>query len=125
MNSNYTYHGFSLVDLSEKKNLETTKQVISLRTQILNFEILDPKVVNLDKYEFGESYKGQHNVWEFNFEVEYLDVYFLGADRYGALKQDFKIVPVITNLSETVKFPCPIFYVDGIYKNIYFRSTDK
>jgi hypothetical protein len=47
---------------------------------------------------FGTDFKGTHKVWDFEFEVE---TAVAGTDLM-TLKDDFDLVPVIANLTETI-----------------------
>ena len=47
---------------------------------------------------FGTDFKGTHKVWDFEFEVE---TAVAGAN-LKTLKEDFDLVPVIDNLTETI-----------------------
>lgn len=129
----YTYVGFSLIDITpskantgkhrdQQRNWETISQLLSLRTQLLRFEPMGSIITDVSNYQFGINYEGHHKIWMFKFAVEYADVYAKDNDRYGALKEDFAITPVILGLDETAKCPVPLFYPSGPYKNIYFKS---
>ena len=78
--------------------------------------------VRFDASEFGVNYTGLHKIWSFDFAVEREDVYAFNHDRYGILKDDFKLAPIILGLDETAKPPLPLFYASGADKNIYFKT---
>ena len=59
---------------------------------------------------FGTDFKGKHKVWEFEFDVE---TAVAGVDLI-TLKEDFDLVPVIANLTETINTD-----------NKAFRTKDK
>lgn len=136
-NQIHLYQGFTLVDITptgkvlystndehernQQRNWETIQQIISLRTQpaIINTSNF---IADVKNYQFGINYTGNHAIWQFTFSVEYKDVYAEGPDVFGLLRYDFKVTPVIVNLSETAKFPHPIFYPDGPTNNIYFKT---
>lgn len=109
------------IDRNQQRNWETVQQVLSLRTQP-NILHTDSFLDDLKKYQFGINYQGQHRIWTFTFGVEYKDIYTLGADVFGHLRSDFKLTPIITELTETAKFPQPIFYTSGPDNNIYFKT---
>jgi hypothetical protein len=71
---------------------------------------------------FGINYTGLHKTWSFKFVVDYAEIYREGADLYGLLKSDFKLTPIILNLTETAKPEKPIFYTSGPWKNVYFNQ---
>lgn len=129
----YTYYGFTLVDITsstvhtekqrnQQRNWETISQLLSLRTQLIKFEQMGSIIADVSNYHFGINYTGHQKIWLFKFVVEYEDVYSTTNDRYGALKEDFAITPIILGLDETAKCPLPLFYPSGQYKNIYFKS---
>lgn len=128
--------GFTLIDITQtgtlasessksrnqQRNWETISQILGLRTQLLDLKYVGMESVDLSQHSFGIDYHGIHNVWSFEFAVEYDDVYSLNSDRYGALKNDFKIAPIILGLDETVNATIPLFAVSGPNKNIYFKT---
>ena len=130
----YRYYAYTLVDITntnvvnneqqkqrnQQRNWETIYQILSLRTQLIAFEYAGIAYDDVSKYSFGTNYTGQHKIWQFNFSVEHEDVYGIGNDRYGVLKDDFKIAPIILGLDETAKPTMPLFYASGPEKNIYF-----
>lgn len=136
MTNQYFYQGFTLIDITptgvtsysvdkekernQQRNWETIQQIISLRTQ--------PAVVSTDNfiadvkdYHFGIHYTGKHKIWKFTFAVEYADIYQEGNDKFGLVKYDFKITPIILGLTETAKPELPLFYPKGPMNNIYFK----
>ena len=131
------FQGYTLVDITptgqivyeqdkelernQQRNWETIQQILSLRTQP-NIIHTTSLVDELTNFQFGINYQGQHRVWMFTFGVEYKDIYTLGSDVFGHLRSDFKMIPVITGLAETAKFPQPIFYTSGPDNNIYFKT---
>jgi hypothetical protein len=135
----YTYYGFSLIDITptgvtsfsqekerernQQRNWETVNQILSLRTQLLDLQYMGNLVADVSNYSFGINYTGQHKIWQFKFKVEYEDVYASTNDRYGGLKQDLKIIPIILNLDETAKPDIALFYTSGPFKNMYFKSV--
>jgi len=136
-NQLYHYQGYTLVDITptrqitysaekelernQQRNWETIQQIISLRTQPTIISTTNT-IADISNYQFGINYTGQHKIWTFTFGVDYKDVYTEGPDVLGLLKYDFKITPVIINLTETAKFKNPIFYPSGPWNNIYFKT---
>jgi hypothetical protein len=133
----YTFFsGYTLVDITEtgitrdrnnqelernqQRNWETVLQCIGLRAQPMHM-VTKYETTDLDYYEFGEMYKGQHRVWSFAFTVEHENVFKKNQDQLYYLDQSFDQVPVITGLNETARFILPIFYTAGAIKNIYFK----
>lgn len=107
---------------NQQRNWETILQTISLGAQPV--EITEPRVNswNLDEFDFGEFYEGEHKVWYWDFAVEHADVFKVGDNPVGKLEEYFSQVPIICGLEETARFMLPIFYPYGAIKNIYFAA---
>lgn len=133
----YKYQGHTLVDITntgvtkysvekerqrnQQRNWETVVQILGLRTQIMRMELTDILHVNINTYNFGRIYSGNHKIWVFEFDVEYQDIYRVGNDDFKILIDDFTQIPIITKLDETVSLTLPIFYSETDNKNIYFN----
>jgi len=112
--------GTQELERNQQRNWETVIQCIGLRAQPMGL-IQQVSDQNLENYEFGEMYTGNHRVWSFAFTVEHESVFqYLDKPLYY-LDESFDKVPVITYLSETAKFMLPIFWTSGAIKNIYFK----
>ena len=138
MEALYQYRAYTLIDITETKvltqtveqqkqrnqqrNWETINQLLSLRAQLLEFNYLSMVSADVAEYAFGVNYVGTHNIWSFDFAIEHEDVYVLNHDKFGILKDDFKIAPIILGLDETATPPLPLFYASGADKNIYFKT---
>jgi hypothetical protein len=138
MEALYQYRAYTLIDITETKvltqsveqqkqrnqqrNWETINQLLSLRAQLLEFNYLSMVSADIAEYSFGVNYVGTHNIWSFDFAVDRDDIYAFNHDKYGALKDDFKIAPIILGLDETATPSLPLFYVGGPDKNIYFKT---
>ena len=133
----YLYQGFTLIDITptgvinyspqnefkrnQQRNWETVQQILSLRTQPTILET-DNVTADLKDYAFGINYTGQHRIWTFKFGVDYADIYQEGPDKFGLIKSDFKITPIILGLDETAQPEVAIFISKGPWNNIYFKS---
>jgi len=73
---------------------------------------------SIDNLGFGKTYKGKHNVWEFNFEIEY------GYLDETMLVNDLDLIPVINELDETVKLNPSCFMTNNGERNIIFKYVD-
>ena len=138
MEALYQYRAYTLIDITETKvltqsveqlkqrnqqrNWETIHQLLSLRAQLIEFNYLSMVSADVAEYAFGVNYVGTHNIWAFDFAIEHEDVYALNHDKFGVLKDDFKIAPIILGLDETATPPLPLFYASGADKNIYFKT---
>lgn len=133
----YLYQGFTLVDITptgvinyspqnefkrnQQRNWETVQQILSLRTQPTVIET-DNFVDDVVNYNFGINYHGRHRIWSFKLGVDYADIYQEGPDKFGLIKADFKITPIILGLEETARPEIAIFHPKGPWNNIYFKS---
>ena len=133
----YLYQGFTLIDITptgvisyspqnehkrnQQRNWETVQQIISLRTQPTILET-ENFVADLKDYNFGINYVGQHRIWSFTFGVDYPDIYQEGYDKFGLVKYDFNITPIILGLDETVRPTVAVFEPKGPCNNIYFKT---
>ena len=122
-----TYRGYTLVDITntgvtkftpeaqrerdQQRNWETVAQILGMRTQLFRIAQTDVKTQNVKTYKFGDSYVGKHKIWSFEFDVEFENAVPI---------TDFDQVPVVVGLNETANLITPLFYTDGINKNIYF-----
>ena len=134
-----TYIGYTLVDITstgvirddgehelernQQRNWETVLQCIGIRAQPIDITWRQD-LVNLENYEFGEMYGGEHMVWSFAFTVEHAGAFGSDLDPVKLLNQDFDEIPVVTYLTETARFILPVFYTAGAIKNIYFTIPD-
>lgn len=139
MDALYKYCGYTLIDITktdvldnrpdhslqrnQQRNWETVYQILSLRAQLLDFKYLGYIEEDLSNFSFGINYQGLHRIWQFEFAVEHDGIYNIDADRYGTLKDDFKITPIILGLTETASPNIPLFYASGSDKNIYFIAA--
>jgi len=99
----------------QHQNWMTVLQTASLRVNIYNNEIPTVSKEKVDKM-FGSKFKGMQSVWTTTFEVEAENG--LSIDM---LKVDFDLVPIITNLDETITLDSNCFRTnDEIETNIVF-----
>ena len=106
---------------NQQLNFTTLLQTLQLRGNIL-WEHPPIKIhENIANMRFGTDYSGKHFVWNFVWQVEQQDLYVKDQDRYGQLKDDFDIVPVINFCKETATFPASAFITqDSRNINTYF-----
>jgi len=116
---------------SQQSNLETILQVVSMRSQpeeISDTEILDVKIKELEKYNFGYLYSGKYiktktvKVWTFTFETDKTDVFNNGISEVGNLLEDCENVPMITGLEESIPLSRHLDITDE-NRNIWFTVT--
>ena len=105
--------------INQQANWNTFLQVLGMRANPY-FEFV-PKMtkMEIEGFGFGESFKGEQNVWEFDFSVEQE-----GATSVEALKEDFDLIPVIAGLTESVTVNNTAFRTTGNSTNIVFILVD-
>lgn len=108
-------------EFCQQQNFQTILQTVGLR---VNPFYDSPPVVEertLQGLGFGSKFKGKHNVWSFEFEIEHQ-----GALAVPDLKTDFELVPFITSLDETAKFSSLSFSANSKQScNIFFKILYK
>jgi hypothetical protein len=90
---------------NQQRNFETITQVLQLRTQI--FDVTAPT---------------KNSKWEFEFDVEVDEIYQLGQDTFGILKQDCEDVPMIIGLDDEYVLT-PSLVTSGSQQNIWFETV--
>jgi hypothetical protein len=95
---------------NQQQNFITLLQTIGLRVNPSFTRSPVCEEQDLKAWHFGSEYKGNHNVWTFDFEIEYDGAF---ADQFdnqtGLLVQDLHFVPVISQLTETVTLKLAVF----------------
>ena len=107
-------------EYSQQTNLNTVMQTVGLR---VNFEPVytETTVADITELGFGETIKGKQRYWEFCFDVEYE-----GALSVDMMLNDFDLIPVITELDETVHNHNKIFRTTCPNdRNIIFEIVDR
>lgn len=106
---------------NQQQNLNTLIQLIGLRSQPIQMSITVLETQDLVDYEFGNSFKGLHTVWKFEFASEHLQVYEKDNDPVFFLKEDCDGAAFTPYLDETVNFLSNTFEtLDPTSVNIYF-----
>ena len=106
---------------NQQSNFATMIQTLQLRGNIVWEGVPVRLHENIANMRFGSAYEGKHYFWNFIWQVEQQDVYALGTDRYGQLREDFDLVPVINFCKETATFPASAFITqDPRTINTYF-----
>jgi len=110
-----------LIAKNQQANFTTLLQTLQLRGNIV-WEHPPIKIhENIANMRFGTAYSGKHFVWNFMWQVEQQELYAKDQDRYGQLKDDFDLVPVINFCKETATFPASAFITeDSRNINTYF-----
>lgn len=105
--------------LSQQANYMTMIQTAGLRINP-NPILLKDNTSNLDKLGFGTAFKGKQRYWIFKFDFETQ----AGLNKQ-LLENDFDLVPIISELNETVNFKNNVFRtIDKQQKNILFEIEE-
>ena len=107
--------------INQQANWNTFFQVLSMRINpIFNGSpVLEKR--KLESKEFGSDYdpSKEYNIWTFKFDSE-RD----GAVTPTTLKEDFDLIPVINNLTESIINTNDAFRTNGSAQNIVFMLVD-
>ena len=108
------------LSLDQQANYNTLIQTIGLRANVDPIGLTE-SIEDVGKLGFGDAIKGKQRVWTFEFDNPYE-----GALTVDMLKDDFDLVPVITNLNETANIHNSIFCTKNPNdSNIIFETIDK
>ena len=108
------------VSLDQQANYNTLIQTIGLRINPQPIKLTNT-VKDTSKLTFGKLIKGKQRVWTFEFDNPNE-----GAVSVDTLIEDFDLVPVITNLTETFDIHNSIFSTKHPSDcNIIFEQIDK
>lgn len=111
----------------QQANFETILQVISLRSQPENITQPQKTTTALGKNsDWGRAYhtKKPINCWEFEFTVNYKQVFANEQGKLGALLQDCRGVPMIKDLGEWTCIENTLNTSDDL-RNIIFEIVDE
>lgn len=133
VNNIMKYEVYTLIDVTEtlarfnkndpdwhrQQNYMTFLQTVGLRANPIIDKGPLPEKINITNLGFGKKYKGQHNVWHFEFELDFSTI------DYEILVNDFDLVPIISGLSETIKLEKSVFETkDADRINLIFKCID-
>jgi hypothetical protein len=113
--------GSDHLEVKQQANFNTMYNVIGLRTNPTEFTVRSSSE-DVTGLGFGSKYKGKHLVWTVEFVVEADD-----STSIDLMTQDFDIVPVIIDLTETIKLDKGLFITssESTKTNIIFERIDK
>lgn len=106
---------------NQQRNWDTVIQLLGLRNQPVSFTLPIVAMEDLANFKFGPKYIGKANVWKFTCEYEHADLYRVGDNVFKILEDDFRNVPMITGLSESVTIHPSCFQILPEC-NIYFKK---
>jgi hypothetical protein len=102
--------------VKQQQNYLTVIQTIGIRANPEIGHNPTMQTMQLNKLNFGSEFKGTKNVWVLDFEFGLNQTHTVDL-----LESDFDLVPVIGELTETVKPEDWVFRTtDPKHKNIYF-----
>ena len=106
---------------NQQINFTTMLQILQLNANVV-WEAVPYRIhENIANMRFGTGYDGKHFVWNFMWQVEQSDVYAKDLDKYGQLKDDFDMIPIVNFCKETATFPANAFITkDPRTINTYF-----
>jgi hypothetical protein len=106
-------------DQRQQQNYLTALQTISLRSNpVINTypTVEEQSIIGLG---FGDAFNGTQKVWKLNFSFE------SESHALDFLKDDFDLVPVITDLDESIDPNTKAFLTNGnVERNIVFVQLD-
>jgi hypothetical protein len=95
---------------SQQQNFLTLLQTIGLRVNPAYTQSPICEETSLKQHSFGSDYTGNHNLWTFEFTIEYEDGFTdEQGNEAGLLIRDLHFVPIITDLEETINIRLPVF----------------
>jgi hypothetical protein len=113
--------GEDVYQYNQQQNFLTLYQTISLRANPTVKKKPSVEKCNISNLGFGKKYKGVQSVWSLTFEFESEDQHSVDF-----LINDINLVPIITQLDETIKLDVGAFITnDELLRNILFREIDK
>lgn len=110
----------------QNSNFNTMLQLLQMRGNITwenpPMRIEAPDLAN---HGFGSFYEGGQTTWHFQFFTEQSGVYGEMTNPTEQLIDDFNLVPVITDCTNTAHFPIQTFITKNLQKSTKEPSTDQ
>lgn len=104
----------------QAQNLNALLQAISLGSQPIMSSVEKVVAADMEDYEFGSDFEGNHNMWVLRFASERV-----GSITVASLVRDIDGLPVYDNLDETATFDNNVFETGASDQlNIYFVRND-
>jgi hypothetical protein len=104
----------------QAQNLNALLQAISLGSQPILTSVEKLTAADVDDFEFGSDFTGNHNMWILRFASERV-----GSITVDTLVRDIDGLPVYDDLDETATFDDNVFETnDAAQKNTYFVRND-
>ena len=104
----------------QAQNLNGLLQAISLGSQPIMSSVEKITAADMEDYEFGSDFTGNHNMWVLRFASERV-----GSITVSSLVRDIDGLPVYDDLDETAIFDANVFETGAVDQlNIYFVRND-
>lgn len=104
----------------QAQNLNALLQAISLGSQPILTSVEKLVAADMDEFEFGTDFTGNHNTWILRFASERV-----GSITVDTLVRDIDGLPIYADLDETAVFDVDVFETNSTdQKNIYFVRND-
>ena len=104
----------------QAQNLNSLLQAISLGSQPIMSSVEKIVAADMNDYNFGSDFTGNHNMWVLRFASERV-----GSITIGSLVRDIDGLPVYDDLDETAVFDTNVFETNASDQlNIYFIRND-
>lgn len=104
----------------QAQNLNALLQAISLGSQPIMSSVEKITAADMEDYEFGSDFTGNHNMWVLRFASERV-----GSITVASLIRDIDGLPVYDDLDETAVFDANVFETGASDQlNIYFIRND-
>lgn len=95
---------------NQNSNFATLLQLLQMRGNI-TWEHTPQKILlpDLGNHNFGSYYEGEHATWHFQFFTEQSGVYGDIADPTISLVDDFSLIPIVADCTNTAHLPIQTF----------------
>jgi hypothetical protein len=110
------------ISRNEQRNWETLVQCISIRAQPIMLKEPVVETVSISSMDFG--YTGKHKVWTMEFGFELADIFKVDNDPISLLAEQLDIIPVLTDLQETVNLTTNTLATTGAKVNTLCYQID-
>lgn len=112
----------NVLGYNQNQNLNTLLQLISMRSQPIDFEVTKLEDQPMSRFRFGSSFKNRHTVWKLTFFSEHDKVYEQNEDPIYFLWADCDGAAFTRNLTETAGFDTSTFETLAPRRvNLYFN----